>query len=130
MLKPHLLLQPYKPSEADPFDSVKAAHLLNRAGFGGTQEEIAKIAAMGPTRAVDWLMDFPDAPAEEQSETDVPDLSAIENYPSSFRELQKMLAGKTDEEKKQIRNELMRANSMAISSTVNWWLNRMARGPY
>src|SRR5437868_10231555 len=107
MLKPHLLLQPYKPTEADPFDSVKAAHLLNRAGFGGTQEEIAKVVEMGPTRAVDWLMDFPDAPAEEQSETDVPDLSPIADYPSSFRDLQKMLSGKTQEEKQEFRKKLM-----------------------
>ena len=36
----HRLLEPYQPSDAEPFDAVKAAHLLNRAGFGGTPEEV------------------------------------------------------------------------------------------
>ena len=36
MARSHPLLQPYKPTPEDPFDLVKAAHLLNRAGFGGT----------------------------------------------------------------------------------------------
>ena len=34
-------LQPYRPTDADPFDGVKAAHLLNRAGFGGSPGEVA-----------------------------------------------------------------------------------------
>jgi hypothetical protein len=36
----------------------KAAHLLERAGFGGTPEEIARLAAMSPRQAVDALVDF------------------------------------------------------------------------
>jgi hypothetical protein len=81
----HRLLAPYRPSASDPFDVVKAAHLLNRAGFGGTSDEIEKVMKLGPLDAVEWLMDFPDAPAEEQSQTDVPDLSVVEGYPRTFR---------------------------------------------
>src|SRR5581483_12165380 len=92
-------LQEYKPSESEPFDRVKAAHLLNRAGFGGTPDEIDTALKLGPSRAVDWLLDFPDAPAEEQSQTDVPDLSSIEDYPKSFREIQQMVRGKSDDER-------------------------------
>src|SRR4029077_9225767 len=36
----------------------RAAHLLERAGFGGTPEEIARLAAMTPQQAVDSLVDF------------------------------------------------------------------------
>jgi uncharacterized protein (DUF1800 family) len=36
----------------------RAAHLLERAGFGGTPEEIARLAAMSPRQAVDTLVDF------------------------------------------------------------------------
>ena len=39
----HPLLRPYVPSSENPFDRVKAAHLLNRAGFGGTEDEIAQV---------------------------------------------------------------------------------------
>src|SRR5688572_26188785 len=92
-------LQPFKSSNEKPFDAVKAAHLLNRAGFGGTEDEIKKVLELGPIEAVEWLLDFPDAGAEEQSETDVPDLSSIEGYPKDYRELQAMMRGKTDDER-------------------------------
>jgi len=36
----------------------RAAHLLERAGFGGTPEEIERLAAMTPRQAVDALVDF------------------------------------------------------------------------
>jgi hypothetical protein len=35
-----------------------AAHLLERAGFGGTPEQISLLAAMGPTAAIQQLIDF------------------------------------------------------------------------
>jgi hypothetical protein len=130
MIKSHPLLQPYKPTSDDPFDAVKAAHLLNRAGFGGTPAEVAKVAEMGPTRAVDWLLDFPDAPAEEQSQADVPDLSSINGYPKNFREIRTLYVNKTQEERKAIQQQLQQANREANGETVSWWLNRMANGPH
>ncbi len=39
-----------------------AAHLLERGGFGATPEEIRRIATMTPEAAVDWLVDYSDAP--------------------------------------------------------------------
>ena len=36
----------------------RAAHLLERAGFGGTPEEIGRLAAMTPQQAVDALVEF------------------------------------------------------------------------
>ena len=35
-----------------------AAHLLERAGFGGTPEKISQLAAMGPTAAIGQLLNF------------------------------------------------------------------------
>src|SRR5689334_18160721 len=102
------LLRPYKPTSDDPFTPQKAAHLLNRAGFGGTPEEIEKVLRLGPQSAVDWLFDFPDAGAEEQSQNDLPDLSSIEGYPKNFREIAQTLKDKTPEERQKYRQELMR----------------------
>jgi hypothetical protein len=130
MTTTHPLLQPYKPTVDDPFDAIKAAHLLNRAGFGGTPAEIAQVMQQGPIQAVNNLLDFPDAAAEEQSQTDVPDLSSIDGYPKSFRELYKMLQGKSPEEKKAARQKLMMANHEAIEAVVTWWLKRMGNGPH
>ena len=70
----HPLLAPYVPTEADPFDSVKAAHLLNRAAFGGTLPEIKQAMERGPVAAVDALLDFPDKGADEIDESKGPDL--------------------------------------------------------
>jgi uncharacterized protein (DUF1800 family) len=130
MAKMHPLLEAYIPTDDDPFDTLKAAHLLNRAGFGGTPEEVAKVQQQGPQDAVDALLDFPDSPAEEQSQTDVPDLSAITGLPSDFRQIAKSMVGKTDEEKKEIRQKFMLANREAVLATVNWWLKRMTFGQH
>lgn len=126
----HPLLRPFKPTSESSFDAVKAAHLLNRAGFGGTDDEIEKVLKLGPIDAVDWLLDFPDAPAEEQSASNVPDLSSIEGYPSNFREIGQMMRDKTPEERMKFRQELQRANREAIVATASWWMKNMAAGPH
>ncbi len=123
-------LQPYKPTEARPFDSVKAAHLLNRAGFGGTEDEIKRVMELGPVEAVEWLLDFPDAGAEEISQDDVPDLSGVEGYPRSYREAQEITRGMTEQERMAYRQKLMRVNREAVLATGAWWVKRMADGPY
>src|SRR5215475_8281646 len=48
-------LRPIGPSD---WSYERAAHLLERAGFGGTPEEIARLAAMTPERAVASLLDY------------------------------------------------------------------------
>jgi len=127
----HPLLAPYVPSESDPFDDVKAAHLLNRAGFGGTPDEVARVQKLGPQRAVEWLLDFPDAPAvEEEDENSSPDLSSIAGSPADFRAYYRQLRGKSPDEKKQLQQQFMQANRQAVEATTGWWLNRLAFGKY
>jgi Protein of unknown function (DUF1800) len=46
------------PIAADEWSYDRAAHLLERAGFGGTPEEIARLAAMTPEQAVGFLVDY------------------------------------------------------------------------
>jgi uncharacterized protein (DUF1800 family) len=130
MTRLHPMLAAYQPSAEDPFDAVKAAHLLNRAGFGGTRQEIEEVVRLGPADAVDQLLDFPDAGADEMSQTDVPDLSSIEGMPKSYRELKKLLDGKTEQERQALRQKFMRANREALEVQAAWWLRRMAYGPY
>jgi hypothetical protein len=36
----------------------RAAHLIERAGFGATPDEIERLASMTPRAAVDWLVDY------------------------------------------------------------------------
>jgi hypothetical protein len=126
----HPMLQPYQPTDSDPFDGVKAAHLLNRAGFGGTAEEVENIRKLGPQKAVDSLMDFSDAPAQGGGDTG-PDLSSIADMPASFGQLRMMLndAG-SEQDKKMLRQKFQQSNREALNAIVKWWMNRMAFGPY
>src|SRR5262252_4384375 len=48
-------LSPIGPSDWTP---ERARHLLDRAGFGGPPEEVARLAAMPPEAAVAWFIDF------------------------------------------------------------------------
>ncbi|HUK32974.1 MAG TPA: DUF1800 domain-containing protein [Vicinamibacterales bacterium] len=46
------------PITAADWNAGRAAHLLERAGFGGTPEEVARLAAMTPLQAVDALVEY------------------------------------------------------------------------
>ena len=57
---PHLA-----PIDAAQWDRAHAAHLLERAGFGGTPAEIDRLTALGPQGAVRYLVYFEGAPAAD-----------------------------------------------------------------
>ena len=46
------------PIAAADWSYNRAAHLLERAGFGGTPDEIERLAAKTPQQAVGWLVDY------------------------------------------------------------------------
>src|SRR5260370_28518811 len=46
------------PVAASDWSYQRAAHLIDRAGFGATPDEIARLAAMTPEQAVASLMDY------------------------------------------------------------------------
>ena len=50
--------KPLAPIDPAEWNERTAAHLLDRAGFGGTPEEIAKLAAMTPQQAVSHLVNY------------------------------------------------------------------------
>jgi uncharacterized protein (DUF1800 family) len=52
-----------EPLPEDQWDYAKARHLLVRAGFGGTPQEVDRLCQMGLHAAVDYLVDFARQPA-------------------------------------------------------------------
>lgn len=46
------------PIAASDWTYARAAHLLERAGFGATPDEIGRVAQLTPEQAVDWLVDY------------------------------------------------------------------------
>ena len=126
-------LRPWEPSEGSPFGALHARHLLNRAGFGGTPAEVEAVAALGPARAIDQLLDFPDAPAVEQTR-DLPDDSVLADIPQTNRERQIAffdLRGEENEGARQLLvQKIQQATGRHMADATRWWLHRMAYGPY
>ena len=111
---------------------AEAAHLLNRAGFGGTPAEIKTLHALGRTKAVESLLaaDEPDSafppPAwatEEQA------LADMRMRAQQFQETQRARREATPEEAERIRRETFQAaqkeNRQHALEAQAWWFRRM-----
>ncbi len=94
-------------------DERLAAHLLRRAGFGGTPEEIRRYAAMSTADAVESLVRFP-------SETNVPQPQVFDRGPY-LHELQNLQGS----DKKHLLNRLVHDDIAGMQNVRLWWLNRM-----
>ncbi len=57
---------------AGPWNRRLAAHLLRRAGFGGTPAQVDRLAQAGMSGAVDGLVHFPQTPNLSDGPTDLP----------------------------------------------------------
>jgi len=112
-----------KPLSEKDWNYSMAAHLLNRAGFGGTPEEIKSLADLGPARAVASLINYeavPDpAPNPEWAK---PNPDEIAKYREAFR-------NGTPEQKKDAQREQQQTYQRRMLELRGWWLRRMAYGP-
>jgi len=99
-----------------------AAHLLNRAGFGGTPAEIQKLHALGVERAVSQLVDFEKIP----DSTGSPDWAKPD--PERVETMRKARMA-SPEERRQIQREQQQKQRGHMVELKAWWLERMANGP-
>ncbi len=104
------------------WNQEKAAHLLNRAGFGATQEEIERFAAMRPREAVDTIVDFEKIP----DPTTHPEWAVLD--PNQHNEYKAMRLFSGPEKEKQ-RRRMRRERNRQTNDLRHWWLERMASGP-
>ena len=105
-----------------PLDERSAAHLLRRAGFGGSPDEIRRFAAMPVRDAVDALVHFPGTAGLPQPDAYSP-VSLLSQYgPRGFRAM-------TDEQRKEINREIRASELQSLHSLQLWWLNRMLTTP-
>lgn len=99
-----------------------AAHLLMRAGFGATPEEVSEWTALGLDAAVDRLVDWEKTPDPTPNpEWAKPDPTLAERR----RELRKL----TEEERRAKIQELQREQRQQTQELKHWWLARMRTGP-
>jgi uncharacterized protein (DUF1800 family) len=112
----------FRPLSASRWNYNAAAHLLNRAGFGGSPAEIEKLLALGHTKAVDWLVNY----------ESIPDPTANPSWtlpdPNRFAKLQEFRDA-PQEKKMEMRRQEMRTQREDISELRYWWIQRMAFGP-
>jgi uncharacterized protein (DUF1800 family) len=113
----------YLPSHADPWDGAKAAHLLNRAGFGGRPEEVDRVVRMGPDAAVDELMDFARVPESVPP----PDFSSLRGLWDSLASL--IRAGASERQRFEARAIAQRADNEKLQELREWWVARMMQTP-
>ncbi|HVK59518.1 MAG TPA: DUF1800 domain-containing protein [Candidatus Kapabacteria bacterium] len=111
-----------KPVSASRWNYATAAHLLNRAGFGGTPAEIEKLTALGPEKAIDSLLNFESIPDATQN----PQWAKVD--PDRFNKY-KTMRDATPEQKQEMRREEQRSQRNELQELRQWWLERMARGP-
>ena len=110
------------PLSVEQWNYTHAAHLLNRAGFGGPPPEIQRLVELGPVQAISQLVDFEKIPDE------TPDPEWAKPDPERIAKLQAMRqAG--EEERRRLRREEQRTQRERFTELRGWWLQRMAKGP-
>lgn len=114
-------LEPYD----GPWNARLAAHLLRRAGFGGTAAEVQRLAAMRMHDAVDSLVHFPSTAA-------LPGPPALydprevlrENFAGVLR-----AAMGDDTQRRELFKEIRMGERASVIGLQRWWLNRMLNTP-
>ena len=120
------------PPATSPWTLREAAHLLNRAGFGGNPAAVASLHAMGRTQAVDSLL-TPEEPTTAYPlpawATQAAALAANQERLKQRVEMQKNLRGATPEAAEKIRREanrdLQQESRQQGLEAQAWWFRRM-----
>jgi uncharacterized protein (DUF1800 family) len=112
-----------KPIASDDWNYTKAAHLLNRAGFGGPPSEIQKLADLGLDQAVARLLDY------EKIPDPTPNPGWAKPDPEGVKKYREIVRNGTPEEKKQAQRERNQLERQRMIELRGWWLQRMATGP-
>ena len=94
-------MKPYQPKN---YSFEDAAHLLRRAGFGGTSEEIRTLQSLGPALAVEKLLAFSN---NDQTQDNPHDIE------------------KTFTDVLQSSGKVNNAHGVSILSLQGWWLHKM-----
>ena len=113
-----------KPLSSDQWNFAAAAHLLNRAGFGGSPADIQKLCDLGPDKAVSYLLDY------EYIHDPTTDPNWAQPNPEEILQFRNAIRdATTPEQKKQLQQEQQQLIQRRMQELRGWWLQRMARGP-
>ncbi|MBT8486560.1 MAG: DUF1800 domain-containing protein, partial [Phycisphaerae bacterium] len=117
-----------RPLASRDFDYWKAHHLLVRAGFGGTPEEVRSLAAMGLDDAVDHLVDYRSIPAEPVA-ADTFDKDIMRPATTQERQAARRARTRGDEAAlerfRRDRQRRQQADRRQMRAFQRWWLRRL-----
>lgn len=114
------------------FGTAQARHLLWRAGFGGTTEQIRTLVSWGPEKSVDHLLNFGEGSTMSAFDPPKPDLfaadimrPATEDERRAYRMAQQ--AQNEDElaRFRKIRQDREQEDRRQVGEMQKWWLKRM-----
>ncbi|MBI2481181.1 MAG: DUF1800 family protein [Planctomycetia bacterium] len=107
-----------KPITSQQWDYAKARHLLFRAGFGGTPEEVQKLVDMGPHKAVEYLVEYQSQPVANI------ELNILAwERPLAYEE---QLHGAAQN---RLAEQDERRDATQHAALVDWWVKRLAESP-
>ena len=112
-----------KALSAARWDPDTAAHLLNRAGFGGPPTVIERLAGLGPDDAVSTLLDY----EQYADPTPAPDWAKPD--PAGVKQLRDAAKNASQAERRKLYQQEMRVQFQRLMELRGWWLNRMVKGP-
>lgn len=108
----------FSPFPEKLWDRKMAAHLLDRAGFGGTPAEIDVLVGMGLEKAVNsFIKADDDSDLFPRSELLMPEQRLL------YKQREKAAA--TEDERREVRRELGKVEGASMLDLRLWWLNRM-----
>ena len=99
------------------WDREAAAHLLRRAAFGGTPEEIDRVAAAGLDEAVNQLIDYATQPRG------VAEFQPVRGAERSGA--QQRLRELASEQRQESRRQLRQLDRVQLEELRAWWMNLM-----
>ena len=119
---------PLRPLPARDFGFWEARHLLFRAGFGGTPEQVRAIEGLGLDGAVDYLVEWDEIP-EAPVEGDLFDRDIMR--PPSESERREIQRARRDNDQvyldqvQQERQARQREDRQQLDALRKWWITRM-----
>ena len=121
------MLSPLPP---DQWDHLKAAHLLNRAGFGGTPANVESLVQSGMAASIRYLVDGPANPVPVPPPEWAHPENLVQERMAAVQQMQATLPADADaatqaQAKKKAFQANRRMQVQDLGDLIGWWLERM-----
>jgi len=112
-----------EPLHGSDWNTTTAAHLMNRAGFGGSPQDIENLRQMGLYKAVSWFVDYEKIP----DDTPAPDWAHPD--PEVIARRQAISQAADPETRRMLQQQQNQDEYSQMADLRYWWIRRMALGP-